>query len=157
VCAAGLAAAVPFALAFLGQAPGARTATALLLCLAVLPLYLYYAPVYATLQELVEPSLRGTAMAVYFFAMYLLGASLGPVGTGALSDMLASRAAAAAGATAVDEAARAAGLHQALYLVPVLSAALSLVLWAASRCLTRDRRALQDWMSLQGKSLQTSA
>ena len=137
----GLALAVPAALAFLGLVPGERTAVVGLLAVLVLPLYLYYAPVYATLQEIVEPALRGTAMAVYFFAMYLLGASLGPVGTGALSDALARRA---AGGGLVDEAARAAGLHQALYVVPLLSAALSLVLLAASRSLPRDRRALHD-------------
>jgi predicted MFS family arabinose efflux permease len=152
-CAVGLALAVPLAVAFLGQAPGARAATAVLLSFTVFLLYLYYAPVYATLQDLVEPSMRGTAMAVYFFAMYLLGASLGPVGTGALSDVLASRAAAAAGATVVDERARAVGLHQALYVVPALSAALAAVLGAASRAVKRDRRALRDWIALSGKDL----
>src|SRR5207249_3129586 len=30
-------------------------------------LYVYYAGVYATIQDIVEPALRGTAMAVYFF------------------------------------------------------------------------------------------
>jgi predicted MFS family arabinose efflux permease len=146
--AVALGAVVPFAVAFLGQAPGPRVSTGLLLCLTVLPLYVYYAPVYATLQEIVEPSLRGTAMAVYFFAMYLLGASLGPVGTGALSDALASRAASLAGAAAIDERARAAGLHQALYLLPALSAMLAVVLWAGSRTVKRDKQALRDWMLL---------
>lgn len=154
-CAVGVGLAVPLAIAFLRQPPGARVSTALLLCLTVLPLYLYYAPVYATLQDLVEPSLRGTAMAVYFFAMYLLGASLGPVGTGALSDILAARAATASGAAVVDESARAVGLHQALFIVPVLCTALSIVLWAAARTVRRDRQALHDWMSLQEKGLQT--
>jgi predicted MFS family arabinose efflux permease len=148
---------VPLAIAFLGQVPGPRVGTGLLLCLTLLPLYVYYAPVYATLQDIVEPSLRGTAMAVYFFAMYLLGASLGPVGTGALSDALATRAAALAGAAAVDERSRAAGLHQALYVVPVLSAVLTAVLFAASRTVGRDRRALLDWMSLRNNDLETSA
>jgi MFS family permease len=154
-CAVGVGLAVPLAIAFLRQPPGARVSTALLLCLTVLPLYLYYAPVYATLQDIVEPSLRGTAMAAYFFAMYLLGASLGPVGTGALSDLLAARAATAAGAPVVDELARAAGLRQALYIVPVLCSALSIVLWAGARTVRRDRQALHDWMSLQKKGLQT--
>jgi predicted MFS family arabinose efflux permease len=156
-CAVGLGLAVPLAIAFLGQPAGESATTAALLCLTVLPLYLYYAPVYATLQDLVEPSLRGTAMAVYFFAMYLLGASLGPVGTGALSDTLAARAAAAAGASVVDERARALGLQQALYVVPVLCAVLSGVLWAASRTIRRDREALRNWMSLSEKQLQPSA
>ena len=68
--------------------------------------------VYATIQDVVEPALRGTAMAVYFCAMYLMGASLGPVGTGVLSDRLAARAAAAAGSPAATEAFRAQGLHE---------------------------------------------
>ena len=49
-------------------------------------MYVYYSTVYSTIQDVVEPSLRGTAMALYFCAMYLLGASLGPVGTGLVSD-----------------------------------------------------------------------
>jgi predicted MFS family arabinose efflux permease len=153
-CAVALGLAVPFALLFLGQPAGMQVATALLLCLTAAPLYVYYAPVYATVQDIVEPSLRGTAMAVYFFAMYLLGASLGPVGTGALSDAFAARAAAAAGSPVIDERARAAGLQQALYLVPALCALLSVVLFAAARTLRRDRRVLRDWMSLQEKGLQ---
>jgi predicted MFS family arabinose efflux permease len=148
---------VPFALAFLGQAPGPRLGTAVLLCLSVLPLYVYYAPVYATLQEIVEPSLRGTAMAVYFFAMYLLGASLGPVGTGALSDALAARAALLAGVATPDERARAVGLLQALHIVPLLSATLAAVLWAASRAVKRDKVALRAWMALNKNNLQPSA
>jgi predicted MFS family arabinose efflux permease len=156
-CAVGLGLVVPFAVAFLAQPPGVTPTTVVLLCLTTLPLYIYYAPVYATMQEIVEPSLRGTAMAVYFFAMYLLGASLGPVGTGVLSDALAARAAAAAGSAVIDERARAAGLHQALYIVPILCAVLSVVLGAAARAVRRDRRALQDWMSLQDKELQSTA
>jgi MFS family permease len=147
---------VPASLGFVGQPAGARTATAVLLALTSLVLYMYYAPVYATMQEIVEPSLRGTAMAVYFFAMYLLGASLGPVATGALSDALASRAAASAGSALVDERSRALGLQRALYVVPALSAGLSAVLFAASRAVRRDRQALRDWMSLQNKDLRAA-
>ena len=45
-------------------------------------MYAYYSTVYSTIHDVVEPSLRGTAMALYFFAMYLLGASLGPSAPG---------------------------------------------------------------------------
>ena len=41
-------------------------------------MFAYYSTVYSTIHDVVEPSLRGTAMALYFFAMYVLGASLGP-------------------------------------------------------------------------------
>jgi predicted MFS family arabinose efflux permease len=91
----------------------------------------YYGLVYAAIQDLVGPALRGTAMAFYFLAMYLGGGAFGPLLVGSLSDRFAR---AAAGAGAVAEAARAAGLHQAMYVIPVVSVALAVVLWVASRC-----------------------
>ena len=98
-------------------------------------MYVYYASVYATLQDIVAPSLRGTAMALYFFAMYVLGASFGPLATGMLSDFFTRRA--AAGAVEL-EPFRGAGLHSAMYAVPVLSILLALVLFAATRTVARD-------------------
>src|SRR5204862_3572088 len=61
-------------------------------------MYAYYSTVYSTIHDVIEPALRGTAMALYFCAMYLLGASLGPVGTGLVSDYFTFQAASAAGA-----------------------------------------------------------
>jgi len=147
VSAVAVGASVPLLVLFLLQPRGEVAAGLAFVCPAVLLLYLYYAPVYATLQDVVEPSRRGTAMAVYFCAMYLLGASLGPVGTGLLSDRLAARAAASAGVAAVDEASRAQGLHQAMGIVPALSLALALVLLAGARASVADRRALTSWMA----------
>jgi predicted MFS family arabinose efflux permease len=144
--AAALALSVPLLVLFLEQPRGAIGPALVFVCPALLLMYLYYAPVYATIQDVVEPSRRATAMALYFFAMYLLGASLGPVGTGVLSDRLAARAAAAAGAPAVSEAFRAQGLHQAMYIVPALTLILALVLAAGARAAVRDRRALTAWM-----------
>ena len=89
----------------------------------------------ATLQDVVEPSLRGTAMALYFFAMYVLGASFGPLGTGMASDYFTRKA---AGAAASLEPFRGEGLHAAMYLVPVLSALLAMVLFAACRGVRRQ-------------------
>src|SRR5205807_218188 len=90
-------------------------------------LYTYYGTVYATIQDIIEPSLRGTAMAIYFCAMYLLGAVLGPVAIGWLSDYYARRMVAlSASSETVTELHKALGLHQALYLVPILDAALVL-------------------------------
>ncbi|HVS32702.1 MAG TPA: MFS transporter [Thermoanaerobaculia bacterium] len=110
--------------------------------LACMTMYVYYASVYATLQDVVKPSLRGTAMAVYFFAMYVLGASFGPLATGMASDFFTHRAAAAAGAAAATgqalEPFRGQGLHSAMYLVPVLSFLLAFVLFAATRTVGRD-------------------
>ena len=51
-------------------------------------MFVYYSTVYSTIQDVIEPSLRGTAMALYFFAMYVFGASFGPVLTGFLSETL---------------------------------------------------------------------
>jgi MFS family permease len=103
-------------------------------CMAM---YVYYSSVYATLHDVVAPSLRGTAMAIYFFAMYVLGASFGPIGTGMASDYFTRKAAAAAGATVL-EPFRGQGLHSAMYLIPALSVLLTLVLFAASRTVAGD-------------------
>ena len=80
---------------------------ALLMGSGVGVMYAYYATVYATIQDVVEPALRGTAMSLYFCAMYLAGASLGPIGTGFISDYFTGRAATAAGIA--DQTAEAAG------------------------------------------------
>ena len=64
----------------LGAAGGDVVGFALLMGVGVGVMFAYYSTVYSTIHDVVEPSLRGTAMALYFFAMYVLGASLGPVG-----------------------------------------------------------------------------
>jgi MFS family permease len=134
-------------------------------------MFAYYSTVYSTIHDVVEPSLRGTAMALYFFAMYVLGASLGPVGTGLVSDYFTFQRASAAGAVApmpfgdimmaelrslvgeskgfnlrALEPFRADGLHTAMYIVPILAALLAIVLFAASRTVKRDVAKLQEWM-----------
>jgi MFS family permease len=119
--------------------------------IASMMMYVYYATVYSTIHDIVEPALRGTAMALYFFAMYVLGASLGPVGTGWASDFFARRAATAAGvsllgSTTIPEQFKAVGLHQAMYLIPVLGVALVAVLFAGSYTVRKDIEKLQTWM-----------
>jgi MFS family permease len=113
-------------------------------------MYVYYATVYSTIQDVIEPSLRGTAMALYFFAMYVLGASLGPVATGLASDHYTKQAAIAAGVTDLSRQAlepfRGSGLHSAMYIIPILVTLLALVLWAGSRTVTKDMNRLQEWM-----------
>jgi MFS family permease len=103
-------------------------------------LNMYYGLVYASIQDIVAPAVRGTAMAIYFLAMYIMGASFGPVITGKLSDIMAHRAAAAAGSAKVTEVFRAIGLQQAMLVVPVLAVCLALVLWAGSRSIVKDAR-----------------
>ena len=116
--------------------PSGDVALALpLLTLAYGFLNMYYGLVYSSIQDIVAPALRGTAMAVYFLVMYLGGASFGPVLTGNLSDRLARRAAAGGPMT---EAFKAIGLQQAMFIIPVLSLAVAVVLWAGSQTLVRD-------------------
>lgn len=109
--------------------------------------YVYYSAVYATIQDVVQPRLRGTAMALYFFAMYVLGGSFGPVLTGKLSDHFARSAMATAGASTLNEHFRAVGLHSAMYVIPVCSALLVVVLLGACRTVSGDMRELRTWMS----------
>lgn len=141
-----LIAAICLGLAF-SQRPGQVTAFIMLLGTGCMIAYAYYASVYATIQEIVPPSLRGTAMALYFLVMYLLGGSFGPVLTGKLSDYFARRAMAEAGANAMNEHFRSAGLHAAMFAIPVSAAIASVVLLMATRTVPKDMRDLQTWMS----------
>jgi MFS family permease len=131
----------------LNQASGRIILFVLLMGVGCMVGYVYYAAVYATIQDLVPPTLRGTAMALYFFAMYLLGGSFGPVLTGKLSDYFARNAMSAAGVTALNEHFRAIGLHSAMYVIPVCSALLVAALLGACRTVPRDMRELQVLMS----------
>jgi predicted MFS family arabinose efflux permease len=119
--------------------------------------YIYYATVYPAIQDVVEPHLRGTAMALYFFAMYVLGGAFGSKVLGMLSDNFALRAAANAGQVfesvkQVPPEFRAIGLHQAFYSAPVISLLLALVLFAGARTIAGDMEKLQKRMlELVGK------
>jgi predicted MFS family arabinose efflux permease len=134
----GALAAAPFAYLGIRQGLGALTMAVLFLTVSYGLLNMYYGLVYASIQEIVAPALRGTAMAVYFLFMYLGGASFGPLLTGKLSDAMARRAALAAGSVKITEAFKAVGLQQAMLVIPVLSLALGLVLWAGSRTMLQD-------------------
>jgi MFS family permease len=113
--------------------------------------YLYYVTVYPAIQDVVEPHLRGTAMALYFFAMYVLGGAFGSKIVGMLSDHFALRAAAEAGMIFTDvklvpEEFRAIGLHQAFYLAPIISLLLAAVLFAGARTVKGDMEKLRKRM-----------
>jgi MFS family permease len=175
----GLAAAIPCLLLALAAPRGQLWLCAAWLVPAQVLLYAYYGTVYATIQDIVEPSLRGMAMAIYFCAMYCFGAVLGPVAMGWLSDSFAHGAAGADPSTLpvldastvgllgspfgqgsflaasalipgrsqiVTEWHKAIGLHDAMYLIPVLNAALVVVLFAASRTVKGDYRRLHKRM-----------
>ena len=117
---------------------GSIVPAVILLTLAIATLNAYYGLVYSSIQDIVAPAFRGTAMSVYFMFMYMGGASFGPLLTGSLSDRMARRAAAAAGASGLTEAFKAIGLQQAMVIIPILSTALALVLYLGSRTIVRD-------------------
>jgi MFS family permease len=139
-----IALAIPCLLLALQAPPGAIGLCASWLLVGYFLLYGYYGTVYAAIQDIIEPSLRGTAMALYFFAMYFLGAVLGPVGLGWLSDGLARHIASRDAAVAVAEWHAAQGLHDALYIVPAFSVLLVGVLFAATRTFPADYRKRQQ-------------
>ena len=127
-----------------------KLAFAVPLGLVVAAMYVYYSTTYSTIQDLVEPSLRGIAMAIYFCAMYLLGASLGPLLLGKLSDHYTIAAATAAGVTVITPAAlepfRGPGLHTAMYVVPILNLALTACMLIAAKTVPADIAKMQAWM-----------
>jgi len=127
----------------LQQPAGSVTAFALLMGASTAFGFVYYATVYSAIQDVVEPRLRGTAVALYFFAMYVLGASFGATVMGALSDFFANQAMHAAGATEMLAPFRAAGLRSAMYTIPVLLLLCSCSLFFASRSVVADMRRLQ--------------
>jgi predicted MFS family arabinose efflux permease len=141
--ACSMAIAAPSIFLALSQPKGSIAAFMALMAVGTMTMFVYYATVYAAIQDVIEPRLRGTAVAIYFCAMYVLGASLGPLATGMLSDHFARRAMAAAGATGMTEGFKAIGLHSAMYAIPVLAVLASLVLFAASRTVEADIRKQQ--------------
>lgn len=127
-------------LAYFGVVQPAGNIVITLVCLTAAygTMNTYYGLVYSSIQDIVAPTQRGLTMALYFMAMYLCGASFGPLLTGSISDRMARQAMAEAGASQMTEAFKAIGLQQAMVIIPVLSAALAVVLWMASRTFVTD-------------------
>jgi MFS family permease len=150
VAALALLLATPFTYLALNAAPGDLLSFGVFMAFGGGSMFVYYSTVYSTIQDVIEPSLRATAMALYFFAMYIFGGSFGPVVTGFLSENFTRGAATSAGMVTFSKDAlepfRAAGLHSAMYLIPVLCGALALVLFAASFTVRNDMDKLRRWM-----------
>jgi MFS family permease len=129
-------------LAYLGAQADDLTTAIIFWSAAYAMLNTYYALVYSSIQEIVGPSQRGSAMALYFMAMYLCGASFGPLITGRLSDYLAMRWANVTSwqgvADKIHDAARAHGLQQAMLIIPAFQLGLAIVLYLASQTVVRD-------------------
>ena len=138
-CMAGAALATWYALTLGKNATGVFTAV---FAGGWLLQYQYYTCVYPAIQDVVEPRLRAIAMAIYFACLYLLGGAFGPVVVGLLSDRYARTAMRAAGAVAAAPQFRAAGLHDAMYLVPIALMLTSLALFVASITFRADADAM---------------
>ncbi|CAE6944878.1 Major facilitator family transporter [Ectopseudomonas oleovorans] len=100
--------------------------------------YNFYTCVYTAIQDVIEPRLRATAMALFFAGLYLLGGGLGPLAVGWLSDHYAQAAMQAAGASEMTEAFKAVGLYDAMLLIPVALLLTLLALLQAARCFQMD-------------------
>ena len=144
VCMAGAALATWYALLLGKDAVGAFTAV---FAGGWLLQYQYYTCVYPAIQDVVEPRLRAIAMAIYFACLYLLGGAFGPVVVGLLSDRYARAAMHAAGATAIAPPFRAAGLHDAMYVVPVALLLTAAALFVASITFQADAAAMKRTMA----------
>jgi MFS family permease len=127
----------------LQQPKGATFVFGLLVALFSTMTYVYYATVYSALQDVVEPRLRATAVAIYFFAQYVFGASFGTTITGALSDHFAHKAMMDAGAAAIAPPFVASGLHTAMYVIPMLTVLCGVSLFFAAGTVSRDMERMQ--------------
>ena len=112
--------------------------------------YNFYTCVYTAIQDVVQPRLRATAMALFFAGLYLLGGGLGPVVVGTLSDHYAQLAMLEAGAVEMTEAFKAVGLHNAMGLIPVALAATLVFLLLAARTFARDAEKMKAGMLEEG-------
>jgi MFS family permease len=99
-----------------------------LLTIPVLLGTLWYGPVYATAQSIVEPHMRATAAAVLLFIINLVGLGLGPVAVGVLSDVLA-------GPVGLGEAE---GVRWALILSAMLGLVSFALFWKARKTIRED-------------------
>ena len=141
--ASAMAIAAPCIFLAINQPKESIAAYVIFMTMGTITMFVYYATVYSAIQDVIEPRLRGTAVAIYFCFMYILGASMGPVGTGYLSDHFAHKAMVDAGASTMTEAFKAIGLHNAMYIIPILALAAAAVLFAASRTMEKDVRKQQ--------------
>jgi len=109
--------------------------------------YNFYTCVYTAIQDVIEPRLRATAMALFFAGLYLLGGGLGPLAVGWLSDHYAQAAMHAAGAREMTETFKAVGLHDAMVLIPVALFLTLLALLQAARCFQHDALRMREGLA----------
>lgn len=108
--------------------------------------YNYFTCVYPALQDVVEPRLRGTAMALFFAGLYLFGGCFGPLAVGLLSDHFSASAMLASGALVMTEDFKAVGLHDAMYLIPGALLITGMALLKASSTFVADADNMRNSM-----------
>jgi MFS family permease len=123
----------------LTQPSGVIVTSTALIALGWLLWFSYFVTVYPSVQDVVEPRLRASAMSVYFFFQYVLGAGFGTLVTGLLSDHFATAAMRAAAAPEVTDAMRAVGLQTSLSIVVPIGLLLTgVALFFAARYFVAD-------------------
>jgi MFS family permease len=115
--------------------------------------YNFFTTTYTAMQDVIEPRLRGTAMALFFAALYLLGGGMGPLAVGLLSDYFSNAAQLAAGAEQMNEVFKAQGLHDAMLLIPIGLLVAMLALFFASRTFVVDARKMEDGLRASASGL----
>lgn len=136
---------VPFQWLALEQPAGRVVTFVPLMACSLLVMFPLLSLVQTAIQEVVEPALRGTAIAINVLVANVVG-GLGSVVTGALSDRFALSAARAAAVPIAGEASlepfRADALRLALHLIPCIAALNGVILLLALRRARADADAL---------------
>lgn len=147
-----LAISSPMTLLSLSRAPNQVGALVAFMALGLATMFPLVSLAQVALQEVLEPSLRGAATGIFGVTSSIVGA-LGPLVTGGVSDHYTREAAIAAGVTATDNAAlepfRAAGIHAAMYVLPISSALIAVLLLSSLARARKDASALKAWMAEQ--------
>lgn len=135
-------------LTFLGLRAGSSGGFVALFALGWLLSYAFLVTVYPALHDVVLPSLRASATAVYFAALYLTGGFAGPLVVGAISDYVSNNQAQQLGGTVADHAAE--GLNAALFAVPLALAVTAACIAVAARHVNKESALMQQ--ALAGSS-----
>ncbi|MFL6551585.1 MAG: spinster family MFS transporter [Povalibacter sp.] len=139
LAATGLLLAAPCVFMALQQPKGHVLMFGTLMGLSSVLTFAYYSTVYSAIQDVVPPPLRGTAVSLYFLAMYVLGGAFGTTAMGALSDYFAHQQMLAAHASEMAPVFKAGGLHSAMYVMPALMILCAGALYMAARNAVRDQ------------------
>lgn len=129
--AVGFVLAVPLSIVALVMGSGSPMTFIAVFAVAMACVQVYGAAATPAIADVTPPKIRATAIALYFAAFNIIGATLGPIIAGVLSDAFAQ--------PADGLSAEAVGLHRALLVVvPCGIAVAALGAWRASRTLQAD-------------------